>query len=109
MPLDLVWWREHEGQQINEGRNNDYYLENQYSIYVDGLKDAGCPLSEVEKKIALNNLENVRIRNIISGYLLKFKIKRGLFLLKQSNFSMLDLWKAFRKNSYPEQTNFLEW
>ena len=101
MPLELIWWREHEGQQINEGRNNDYYLENQYSIYVDGLRNSDCPLPEKEKKIALNNLQNVRLRNILSDYLLKFKIKRGLYLLQQSGFSIVDLWKAFRKNSYP--------
>lgn len=101
MPLELVWWREHEGQQINEGRKNDYYLENQYSIYAKGLKDPSCPLTEAEKKMALNNLQNVRIRTIISSCFLKFKIKRGLFLLRQSSFSVFDLWKAFRKNSYP--------
>jgi len=100
MPLDLVWWREHNGQQINEGRKNNYYLENQYNIFIDGIINEACPLPLKEKRTVFRNLQNVRIRTILFNYFFKLKINRGIFLLKRSNLSVFDLWKCFRKNKY---------
>lgn len=100
MPLDLVWWREHEGQQIKEGLNNNYYATNQYGIYIAGLKSANCPLSITLIRQAFNNLQNVRTRTIIINYFFKLKIKKGLQLLRKDELSVLDLFKALRRNNY---------
>lgn len=101
MPLDLIWWRIHEGQQINEGINNDFYILHQHNVYIDALKHPACPLSSQEKRMAVNNLVNVRYRMILFSYLLKFRFRKAFQLLKASNLQWLNLWKAFRRNKYP--------
>lgn len=100
MPFDLVWWREHDGQQVNEGRNNDYYLQHQYRVYVDGLQNPDCPLPTKERNIALSNLKNVRVRRIMLDYFFKFKIKKGMELFRKDGFIFSDIFKAMRKNLY---------
>ena len=100
MPLDLVWWRQHDGQQIIEGRNNDYYFENQYGVYKAGLELPDCPLSADEKKAALNNLQNVRVRRIVMNYFLKMKFRKGFQILEKDGFKFFDVFKALRKNAY---------
>ncbi len=100
MPFDLVWWREHEGQQINEGRNNDYYLQHQYRVYVDGLQNLHCPLPINERNMALRNLKNVRVRKIMLDYFLKLNIKKGMELLRTDGLTLPDIFKAMRKNLY---------
>ncbi len=101
MPLDLIWWRQHDKQQMQEEFNDILIKGKRYNRYRELIIQPGCPLSNAERKAVIKNLENVRLRNILTNYLFKFKIERGLFLLKQSNFSVLDLWKAMRKNIYP--------
>lgn len=60
---DLVWWRQHEEQEINlkfdqyeslNFRINDYYLHH-----------SDCPLSISERKIAFDNAKNLLTRNVL--------------------------------------------
>lgn len=101
MPLDLIWWREHEGQQFLEGHKNNYYATHLFSLYREALSHPECPLPAAERTQALANMENSRIREIIGRYLLRRKWAQGFALLKSSGLNLFDFWKAFRKNQYP--------
>jgi len=100
MPLDLIWWRQHEGQQIKEGTENNYYFDNQYSVYTSGLLNSDCPLPQRERNMALRNLKSVRIRSIITKYLLHLKFRKAFLQFKKDHFNIADLFKAFKRNKY---------
>lgn len=104
MPFDLVWWRQHEGQQIVEEMKNKSIAVRRYQIYRERITDENCPLGEDERAIVLKNLENVRIRDILFNCFLHFKISQGLHLLRAANIPVYHFWKAFRRNSYPAAT-----
>ena len=88
MPLDLVWWRQHEGQQFKEGTQNNYYEHNSYSVYLAALMHPDCPFNDKYKKAAARNLKNRYARNLIihaaKGKLFKFW---SLFKIFKLNFS----------------------
>jgi glycosyltransferase involved in cell wall biosynthesis len=101
MPLELVWWRQHEGQQIKEGHKNNYYIINQFKVYKESLEHPDCPLPEEERGMAIRNMQNLRARHIIFHELLKIRWRQGLSLLKESDMNFFDLLKGLSKNRYP--------
>ena len=103
MPGDLVWWRQHEGQQYLEGITNRFYETNRFHIYKDALTARGCPLPEPYRSAALRNLKNVHARNVLK-FIVKGKVGRGVQLYKNYNLSPIDILKCFRFNKYPAYT-----
>jgi glycosyltransferase involved in cell wall biosynthesis len=103
MPLELTWWRQHDGQQIKEGNKNNYYIINQYKVYKESLAHPDCPLSQEQKIMALRNMRNLRARHIVFREFLRMRFRRGLMLLKESEMNIVDLIKGMNRNRYPAQ------
>ncbi|AXY77099.1 glycosyltransferase family 2 protein [Paraflavitalea soli] len=101
MPPELIWWRQHEGQQISEGHKNNYYAINQFKIYKEAILHPDCPLSKDECEMALRNLKNLRAREIIFRKLFKVRWKQAFMLLRESDMNAVDLIKGARRNQYP--------
>jgi glycosyltransferase involved in cell wall biosynthesis len=100
MPVDLIWWREHAGQQIKEEVKDINQAVIRYMICKEALLHPGCPLSKDESEMAYRNLRSVRVRRIVLDYFLKFKFRKGFAIFKRNNFSLFDLLKALRRNVY---------
>ena len=102
MPIDLIWWRQHEDQQYRLGVNNNYYEQNSFNIFLSALVHPLCPFTALYKQNAIRNLKNRYVRNI--GILfLKGKIGRSLKLRQTFNLTILDFIKGLRFNNYPPQ------
>jgi glycosyltransferase involved in cell wall biosynthesis len=104
MPLDLIWWRQHEGQQMREEKRDNKVEIDRYHLYKNALESRDCPLSDKYSRIALRNLKNLKARNILK-YLVTGKIKKALYLYKGFQFSPLDIILSFRFNKYPQVYN----
>ncbi len=100
LPLDLVWWRKHAGQQYNEGVNNNYYENERFWIYKNALTDENCPLSVNQRKAAIRNLTNLHSR-IILHKLITGNFRRSFQLFTHYGLSIADIFKSLRFNTYP--------
>jgi glycosyltransferase involved in cell wall biosynthesis len=104
MPLDTVWWRQHDNQQFKEGNTNSYYELNNYKMYIDALSSSNCPFTMANKENAIRNVKNRFARNVLIA-LAKGKFKKALLLYKTYEFSLLDILKCLRFNKYPTKLN----
>ena len=82
---DLIYWREHEGQEINMGKIE--YLEHNLNIISEKLK--GSSLNQFEQATILKNYRRATSRQII-----KFSFSLGLsklfYLFKVNKISVID-------------------
>ena len=97
MPTDLIWWRQHEGQQIMEGFNNSYYQDNTFILYKKMLADKNCPLQKEDAEIALRNQYNIRSRTVIRN-ILRLKFLKAITFYKKNQLTFNDLIKSIHKN-----------
>ena len=67
MPLDLIWWREHEQQQIIEGTDNFFYEKHTLAMYKSFLMSVDCPLKKEDAVIAFRNQLNIRSRKVLES------------------------------------------
>ena len=101
MPLQLVWWRQHQDQQIKEGTSNNYYAVNSYHLLLNNLISKDCPLLQKDKKLAIRNLKNRYCRNLMLD-ILKGKIKASYFFIKNYKLKFVDFLLSFQFNKYPK-------
>jgi glycosyltransferase involved in cell wall biosynthesis len=100
MPVDLVWWRQHDEQQMRDELSNCMVEAQRLQLYKEMLKNTDCPLPVDHRKLAFRNLVNVKSRKLIK-LLLKGKINYALSLYKAFKLSPLDIVKSCRLNKYP--------
>lgn len=100
MPNDLIWWREHDSQQIKDEQKNTFIKFLRYSISLDALLKNKCPLPIIEREMALKNLKNLYCRNIIRLYF-KGQFKKVYQLTTLPKMTMLDLIRSLKRNKYP--------
>ena len=97
MPTDLIWWRQHDGQQYMEGHNNFYYENNTFNLYKKVLTDQDCPLQKQDAEIALRNQYNIRSRRVIRN-IFKLKLSKGIAFYKKNQLTLNDLVKSIHRN-----------
>lgn len=100
MPSDLIWWREHDSQQIKSELKDISIRHLRYQISKDALLSDSCPLPKDEKKMALQNVKNLYCRNILILFL-KGYFKRAIQLMKSGNISIMALISSLKRNRYP--------
>jgi glycosyltransferase involved in cell wall biosynthesis len=91
MPFEFMYYRRHEGQEIN---NASSYLYNSYLYLRDALNELDLQLDE-KKKIWLHKKNKRRFLTNITRYFFKtnrFKQTRNLVRLAQ--FKYIDIWEA---------------
>ena len=100
IPSDLIWWREHENQQIRNEFANKNFEFNRYVVELNALQDQLCPFNDFYKEKALRNFKNRHTRNLgillLKGKLFKFFNSYSTFKLKP-----LDFFKGLFFNTYP--------
>lgn len=101
MPLDLIWWRQHDEQQIREELRNSEIEITRFNLYKDSLNDDDCPLNTEYRATAIRNLKNLKARNLMK-YLASGEVKKGLYLFNGFKFTTSDVLRSFKFNSYPK-------
>lgn len=100
LPPNLVYWREHDQQQIRLEHNLPEIEARRFEMIKNILQDAEAPINQKEKKIILMNLTNVKCRGILKELLngdFKGQIKRAKGLkLRLSDF----LRASTQRNNY---------
>ena len=96
MPLDLIWWRQHEQQQVQEGMGNAFYEKQTLIMHTAFLKDESCPLQRKDAAIALRNQRNIYTRKSIR-FFLHFQFAKGINLIKNNRLNFIDFVYALKK------------
>lgn len=87
IPFDFVYYRRHEGQEIN---NQFSYLYNNYRYLDDALKELGMPLTKSQKQwISKKNKRRFTV-NIIKYFLKTGNISKTSFAIKEAGFTFKD-------------------
>ena len=100
MPGNLVWWREHEGQQIKQETKFKDFEKLKLLTYKNLLIDKDCPLNNSDACIAIRNQINIRSRNILKQ-ILQFRFRTALSTAYMFNVKFSDLIKSTKKNQVP--------
>ena len=61
----LVYWRQHEDQEITKGRDSYFYLENTYKHQLKVLNDKDVPLTRTEVQAALKKINKRFSRDLL--------------------------------------------
>jgi glycosyltransferase involved in cell wall biosynthesis len=97
LPPGLVYWREHEGQQIVEERKNDLVELKRFELDRIILKNIETPLPANECSIILQNLRNIKTRNAIKSFFSGNFIK-AIDKSIQFKLNIFDLLNSLKKN-----------
>lgn len=101
LPPGLIFWREHEGQQIVEERKNNNIEAVRLQLDKTILTSDSCPLEKELRSIALRNLLNIKCRNIVFYYFLRGKITKGLAKMNSLDLKASDMLLALKRNKKP--------
>ena len=73
MEDELIFWRQHDDQEITKGQDSFFYLENSYKLKLNTLIKKEFPLGAPERLMALKKLKHRFSRNLMG------LIKQGHF------------------------------
>lgn len=92
LPQGIVWYREHDDQQMNDNRNDPYVPFKYLLLAEELLKHENCPLKNDQLKIALNKNQKQQAISILSAAK-HHSIKKSLELKKASGLSVFQILK----------------
>lgn len=91
LPFEFLFYRRHEGQEIN---NRYSYLYNNYKYLRDAIVELNLPL-DAKTLHYLNNKNKRRfLINIFKYFLKTLNLKKTIYAIKQAQFSASDFKKA---------------
>jgi len=88
----LIWWRVHEGQEFTAG--SDEYTLLRYNLDREMLGDPACPLTEMEKKIALGNNRRILSRKILGLFFRRLNFLAAFRLSKNAGIGPIQLLES---------------
>lgn len=84
LPFEFIYYRRHEGQEIN---NQYSYLYNNYNYLRDAVMELPLPLLSSEKKWILKKNKRRFVTNIITYLATTFDLKKTLRAIRAADFS----------------------
>ena len=93
MEDDLIFWRQHDDQEITKGQESFFYLENTFRLKLNTLNKKELPLGALERQVALKKLNNRFSRNIVR-LILKGHIVLANTIRKSCGISWINFFKA---------------
>src|SRR5713101_3675340 len=84
----LVWWRQHEQQEIRTGHSSSGYLEWNYRVSVASLMQPECPLSAEEKRRVLGSLRRAQARALLRLFFQHCQPLAALRIMRSSDLSL---------------------
>ena len=94
MEDELIFWRQHDDQEITKGQDSFFYLENAFKLKLNTLHKKELPLGALERKAALKKLTHRFSRNI-ACLILKGHIVLANTIRKSCGISWIKIIKAF--------------
>lgn len=101
IPGNLIFWREHDQQQICLEQEDEQIEEIRFKIDLSFLTDTSCPLNKEDTDKAISKLKKVKSRIVVKDFL------KGNFLLaskrrKKFKLSFYNIYKSFQKINIPK-------
>ena len=93
MKDELVFWRQHDDQEITKGQDSFFYLENTFKLKFNTLQKKELPLGAPERQMALKKLTHRFSRNI-ARLILKGHIVLANTIRKSCGISWIKIIKA---------------
>lgn len=100
MPANLIFWREHDEQQIVLERRDHIIEAIRHELNIQFLKSEDCPLSKEDALIAIRNLKNIKCRNIMKEFL-RGKIGVSIRNKMSLDLKTIDFLRSLKKNKLP--------
>lgn len=94
MASSLVFWRQHEGQEIVAGMNSTGYLELYLPMFIEEFRKMECPLLEEEKRGILSYFRKSSAREILKIALAKKQPRLALRYYKKLSLALPDMVNA---------------
>ncbi|MFB9054539.1 glycosyltransferase family 2 protein [Formosa undariae] len=92
MPPGIVWYREHDDQQMNDNRTDPYVPFKYMLIAEDLLNSDKCPLSTLDKEKAFKKVKNQQAGAIVSA-IKHHSLKKAIEMKDASSLSYIDIIK----------------
>jgi len=93
MEDELIFWRQHDDQEITKGQDSFFYLENAFKLKFNTLNNKELPLTAHERQVALKKL-NKRFSRNIARLILKGHIVLANKIRKSCSISWIKIIKA---------------
>jgi glycosyltransferase involved in cell wall biosynthesis len=93
MEDNLIFWRQHDNQEITKGQESFFYLENAFKLKLNTLKKKELPLGAQERQVALKKLTHRFSRNI-TRLILKGHIVLANTIRKSCGISWIKIIKT---------------
>jgi len=87
----LVWWRQHEQQEVALGYSSAGYLEWNYRVSVASLMQPECPLSAEDKRRVLSSLKRAQARALLRLFFQHRQPLAALRIMRSSDLSLADM------------------
>ncbi|MDB3934518.1 glycosyltransferase [Flavobacteriaceae bacterium] len=93
MEDNLIFWRQHDDQEITKGQDSFFYLENAFKLKFNTLQKKELPLEALERQMALKKLTH-RFSRDIARLILKGHIVLANTIRKSCGISWIKIIKA---------------
>ena len=91
---DLIFWRQHDDQEITKGQESFFYLENTFKLKFNTLHKKELPLGSPERQAALKKLKKQFARRVLRLMFINKKPIRAFQIMSRTNFSIIKLCNA---------------
>jgi glycosyltransferase involved in cell wall biosynthesis len=93
----LVWWRRHEQQEFTRNNAATAYLERGFPLTVSSLALPECPLTEAERRAALNRARQHHARRLLALAARGGRPAQAWRLWRKSGLGLGDLIRGMRR------------
>ncbi len=90
----LIFWRQHDDQEITKGQESFFYLENTFKLKFNTLHKKELPLGAPERQAALKKLKKQFARRVLRLMFINKKPIRAFQIMSRTNFSIIKLCNA---------------
>ncbi len=90
MPIGMVGYRTHEGQESSDIRNNSFVAFQYVLLSKSFLKNKDIPLSEFDRKHILKKINRKESKEIASAFY-RHSFKKGMELFRHSDQNIIDV------------------
>jgi glycosyltransferase involved in cell wall biosynthesis len=95
LPQGLIWWRQHDQQEIIVERVNVMVAADRYLVYVNALNAPECPLNAEQRRQALSWIKRRHARDLLRLAVRNTKPLAALKMMRATGFGFADLARAF--------------
>ena len=94
MQDELIFWRQHDDQEITKGLDSFFYLENAFKLKLNTLQKKEFPLGAQERQAALKKLKKRLARAMFRLVFIEIKLKTAFRIMKSCNVSFLNILRS---------------